>query len=171
MTPKQAAQLVAILKASFPSTNIGAETVKVYAAMMADLDFIDAQRAIREVIAEARFFPTIAEIRERVAENATCLPSAEQAWLEVSRAALRWDGGDSGTWWPEWTTKLIPDALVGIGGLGCVTTSTNPSADRAQFIRIFNNLRRHEVAAVAVGAIGAPAGQRALTAGEEERHS
>ncbi len=105
MTAREAANLVAQLKAAYPNANIGGDTIKVYAAALADLDREAAQAAVAKVIATARFFPTIAEIRETVAEAACGLPDAEVAWLEVMDALRRFSDTDRDTWWPECRTR------------------------------------------------------------------
>jgi hypothetical protein len=158
MTLDESSRLVAQLAAAFPNAVIQRETAQVYSAALADLDPDAAQRAIVRIIATSRFFPSIAEIRSLVAEEACGLPDAEQAWLEVAAAVRAFDDSDRETWWPEWSAPIIGEALLGVGSLWSLSISSNPSADRAQFARIYNSLRRRQVETVALGELCAPSG-------------
>lgn len=130
---------VASLRAAFPNANLPAETVAIYAAALKDLDPADVQEAVVGLIKSSRFFPTVAEIREKVAERRLSLPGPVAAWEEaVARSEGRWEADK---------TPLVTDALNAIGGIWAVKTSENPVATRAQFLKFFNELRDAQVGA------------------------
>ena len=64
MTKPEAIKLIAVLRAAYPNQDITEETVELYAAMLADLDFSIAQESLQRHIATSRFFPTVAELRD-----------------------------------------------------------------------------------------------------------
>ncbi len=68
------------LIAAFPNAQIGAETIRVYSRKLSDIPTEHLAEAMDQLAGTARFFPTIAEIRE----------VAEAAWTrtnELQRAS------------------------------------------------------------------------------------
>ena len=74
MRPSEALRVVDKLKAAYPRQVIGADTLQVYAEALADLDADLLRRIAQEHILSERWFPTIAELRERAAEIVCDLP-------------------------------------------------------------------------------------------------
>jgi hypothetical protein len=165
MTGKQVAALVAVLKAAYPRMVIDADTLRVYGLALQDLDHEQAQAAILSIIATEKFFPSIAEIRAAVAERVCGLPTAERAWGEVEEAIRGYDPSNSDTWWPEWTAPIVQTAILACGGLGRLERSSNPSADRAHFFRIYNDLRTVETRRCTVAGLLDKGNRPALMAG------
>lgn len=130
---------VASLRAAYPNQNLPVETVAVYAAALEDLEPADVRDATAALIKASRFFPTVAEIRERVAETRLSLPGPTAAWLEATGRA---DGTFEGVRHP-----LVTEALNGIGGVWAVKTTENPVATRSQFLKFFNELRDARIGA------------------------
>lgn len=137
MRESEAMKLVGKLAAAYPHAKLGegvamSETLQVYAEMLADLDFADAERAVVEIIAESRFFPTIAEIRERVASERVALPPAELAWADVL-AAVRKVG--------VYRTPVFdnPCTAIAVSNVGwrAICNSETPGVERAHFIRAY----------------------------------
>lgn len=128
---------VASLRAAFPNANLPVETVEIYKAALADLDADDVQAAVGALIRSSRYFPTVAEIREKVAERSLGLPGPVGAWEEaVARAENRWER-------PR--TPLVTEALNAIGGIWAVKTSDNVIATRAQFLKFYDELRAGQI--------------------------
>lgn len=107
----------------------------MYAEALADLDPQAVDAAVASVIKSSRFFPTIAEIRERVGERTLGLPTPAEAWMLAC--------GDMT--WPE-PCPLVRKAKQAVGGEWAFRTSENPTALRAQFLRIYEDLRDRQVA-------------------------
>ena len=167
MKASESVALLAALKAAYPRQTIPDATVKVYARMLEDVGHEEAQCAVRTWVARSPYFPTIAELRNAVAEDACALASPEAAWGEVTEALLRFDPNDSDTWWPEWSSPEVGRAVRSMGGLNCLHDSRSVSTDRAHFFRIFAELRRATVDAANVGALalGSGSSRRELPSG------
>ena len=125
----------------------------------------------------SRWRPTIAEVRERVAEMTLNLPIASDAWHEVEGKAREYDDYDEAKKWPSWSHPLIKQTVRDLGGLRAIYYSNNPSTDRAHFLRLYKEQRE---AAVRIVQDGLPAAQvvpidpgqtRALPTGTTDQES
>lgn len=137
MTPSECAKLVGLLMAAFPHSKATPETSEVYEAMMADLDFVVAQKAVHNLLATARFLPTIAEIRGAVvdAQTGPVVP-ALVAWGAVSKlAATR--GADRR---PRDLDALTAACVDALGGWRYLCRSEN-FADQKNFCQLYGELR------------------------------
>lgn len=141
MNQSEALKLVAVLKAAYPRQPTDAATSEVYAGFLVDLDYEAANAAIRQLITIRRFFPTIAEIREEVAEEAAGLPSPTEALVMVLERNQLSDA--------ELAAKPLPPAVKKayriVGGSWAFRTSENPVALRAQFRDAYQSIRDEEV--------------------------
>lgn len=135
MTPSAALKLVAKLKAAFPRANVGPDTLQVYAESLLDIDQGVAEDATLGLIATSRFFPTIAEIRERVAVSQTQLDDAGTAWRNVLRVVSRW-GRYNQTAAMGALDPLTAHAAQSVGWIA-ICNSTGP-AERAHFLRVYD---------------------------------
>jgi len=138
------ARRVGLLAASFPSAVVPAATLKVYARMLADIPLAVLDVVIEQCLAECKFFPTIAELRERVLAHATpagAHPDAAEAWGLVLAEIKR--EGHMGT--PRFADEVVARA-VRIMDWWQLCVSENPVADRAHFMRIYEQLRERELA-------------------------
>jgi Loader and inhibitor of phage G40P len=198
MTRGEAMQLVAILKAAFPRQPIEPETVKTYAAFLADLEVETATEAMKRLVASSRFFPTIAEIREEIAEQACGLPSELEAWELVARVsfdrterrqcedcagsgysdlaaetvcAVCNGQGDTPGWYMEKPTlpAEVARALDAVGGRYAVQTCSRQEVIRAQFRDAYRQIRAAAIRDRQT-AVALPAGdgQRELPTGDRE---
>lgn len=144
MTQAEAAKLVAVLMASFPSNKATTTTSQVYERMLSDLDYPAANAAVERLIATARFMPTIGEIRE----TALALAVGEQkpggeAWGSVIKAIARW--GYMRTPGVEFTfDDATTRRCVEIMGWGKLCSSENEVADRARFTELYDRLAVQE---------------------------
>lgn len=89
MTLKEAIKLVAWATANFPAMQERdmRPTAELWYRMLADIPYEVAEKALMSVLAKAKYFPTVAEIREAAADIINPqLPSAMDAWGEVARA-------------------------------------------------------------------------------------
>jgi hypothetical protein len=83
MKKSEAFAVVAILAASFPRAEIGEPTIEAYAVGLTDLGIEETTAAVRTLQQTSRFFPTIAEIRETVAELRLGAPPPMHAWEQA----------------------------------------------------------------------------------------
>lgn len=90
MTRDEVKQLLGWALANYPSIqerNLR-PTAELWHRMLSDIPYEIAEKALMSVLAKAKYFPTVAEIREAAAEIINPqLPSAMDAWGEVMRAA------------------------------------------------------------------------------------
>ena len=140
----EAKQLIARAIVIYPHMKTGAleETAKVWSEMLSDIDYADAMMALKKHVANSDFPPTIASIRKNAKEIYQLydgIPTAEEAWTEVMRTLNRYKR-------PQYTNPLI-DKAVDFMGYANLCDSENAMADRAQFIKAYNNLkeRRNEL--------------------------
>ena len=68
------------LSAAYPRQELSKETVKLYAAMLSDLDPVQLMSAVRDLIQRSKWFPTVAEIRNTVDELYHPRVSGIEAW-------------------------------------------------------------------------------------------
>ena len=150
MTPAESIRLVRGLMAAYPQREIRPETVEEYARMLADLDYGAACEAVAHLKATVKWFPTIAEIRQRATENASGLATAEEAWLELKRAFGT--VGHIGT--PAWSSETMARAVEAMGGWRMLCASEEPEGVlRAHFLRVFDAFRSRVVTEANTGAL------------------
>jgi hypothetical protein len=154
MKASEAQKLVAVLKAAYPRQPIPPETTRLYAAQLVDLPADAVQQAVRDLIASSPYFPTLADIRKRVAELQLGAPSAWQAWEEVEQqcqAASRHEGGIWEPYRPRWSHPLVERAVKLMGGFWQLYDSQRLSIERAQFLRLYEQARSEAVQTAAQG--------------------
>ena len=139
MDKNQALQILAILTAAFPSTQIKKATAEIYIEFLIVMDFNLTRAAAHRLITTAKFFPTIAEITEAVEKFNPQLPGADQAWLEVMEQIRK--TGYFGI--PQFMTPCIMDAVKTIGWTN-LCTSEQIGVERAHFMKIYDAIKgRH----------------------------
>lgn len=130
---------VAALRAAYPRADFPEDTIRLYAAMLSDLDPMSLLAATNRLIRKSTFLPSIAEIRREVAEEALALPSPEAAWEILLTGSLR-----------EAPPELQAAARA-CGGRYAVMQSENPAVIRSQFTRDYT-ARREQALLVEAGA-------------------
>ena len=89
MTPQEINQLLKITTANYPNMQERdlKPTAELWLLMLTDIPFEVAKKAVIKVLSTAKFFPTIAEIREAaVMITQPYIPSAPEAWGQVIKA-------------------------------------------------------------------------------------
>ena len=130
MTVAQAQKLVAQLLAAYPDVQPREETFATFVRFLVDLDKQAAEEAIEELIAASTTMPTIAAIRRRVIEEELELPSAAEAWVAINEHN-RTDG----------LHEVAKEARELLGGSWAIRTSDKPSITRAQYLKVYEELR------------------------------
>jgi len=128
---------VAVLAAAHPRQPIQEETVKAYVAALSDIDPERLADAVEFCVLTMRSFPTISDIRRRVAEDELGLPTPEQAIAEVSKAIA---GG----------TMIVPTPLVlvaaqAVGVDSQIQNENSAGVWRAQFLKTYSGLREVQI--------------------------
>lgn len=139
MTTQQVYKLLAILSAAYPSYQLQEESLRIYAAMLRDLEYDAAQQAAVRHIATSKFFPTIAEFREAAQKVCSPLPEPEEAWEEVMRQVR--EIGSYGR--PEFSHEIINRAVATVGWMN-ICLSEAPGVERGHFLRVYETFLRRE---------------------------
>jgi hypothetical protein len=128
------AKTLSPLVAAYPNHPFKSETAALYDRMLQDIPDDVLKASVIEHIAESTYFPSVADLRSRAAEIKEDLPSGEDEWIGVGNYLRRNGAGRP----HNEITSVVVESLGGYPGLA---DSDNPSADRAQFIRLYNSLR------------------------------
>ena len=132
----EAASLMAILAAAFPSAKISKETVSVYVSNLEDITYEDGRRAVDNLIRLNDFFPSIAALRREVLNSSGLLcPPREAAWLEVE-VGLRRHGRLARV---EWSHDSIETAVKTMGWTN-MCLSENIDVVRGQFFKVYDSI-------------------------------
>lgn len=143
MTKAEAVRLVGVAVAAFPSMQERdmCPTAELWTEMLCDLPFDVAKAALQKVLTLAKFFPTVAEIREAAASlQPGGAPEPEAAWGEVLQQIAK--VGYIGT--PRWSHPAVGQAAdILYGGWSELCRHLNEDsmvADRAHFLRMYGNV-------------------------------
>lgn len=155
-----AAAAIAVLRDAYPRADFPDRSIALYGRMLGDLDDAALTRAVARLIRRKTFLPSIAEIREEVAEEALALPTPEEAWDLVRNAPL----GARKSWPPE-----VDAAAEAVGGRWGIQTTERPETLRAQFRRDYEARRKRAVEVFTGSAATLPPAVDALTLGPTMR--
>lgn len=125
------------LVAAYPNSQATVETIAVYDRLLSDIPPDDLQTVVDQSIAECKFLPTVAELRERFHALTRTLgqPSASEAWGDVM-AQIR-AVGYIGT--PYFANDVTAQVVRHLGWRD-LCASENAVADRAHFMRMYDQL-------------------------------
>lgn len=135
MTKTEIRNLIALTTANFPGMQEKdmRPTAVLWEKMLADIPYKSAEKAIVKIIATAKYFPTVAEIRETVDKfNPNSLPEPDEAWAEVMQQIS--SAGCYGK--PRWSHQAVQDAVRAIGWNN-ICLSTNIGVERKHFMDIY----------------------------------
>lgn len=130
MTVSEAQKLVGVLCAAYPEVELREETVPTYVRFLVDLDRAAVEEAIEDLIATSVRMPTVAGIRRQVINEELKLPTAAEAWISISDTKKG-----------EELHDLAKEARELLGGSWAIRTSDQPSITRAQYLKIYDELR------------------------------
>lgn len=144
-TNEEIDRVIEMLSIAYPSQNLRAdkdalkETVRLYRLTLRDIDGDLLRAATLQHITNAKWFPTVAELRE-AALNLTHFDesSAEEAWIEVKRAirAVGYYGI------PQFSDTRIKEAVSAFGWRElCGYDIEQEGVIRVHFMRIYNALQ------------------------------
>lgn len=136
----EAIKIIGVLAASFPSAKISSETISAYAQQLDDLPIALLDLAARQCAADCKFFPTMAELRERAA--AITMPArgtAADAWGDVMVAMKR-----VGYYGQPMFDNPITAKVVFNMDWQALCSSENVIADRAHFMKMYDAMVERE---------------------------
>ncbi len=111
-----------MLRDAYPSKDFPDRSVRLYAQMLADLDDRLIVEAVQRIVNRTKFLPTIAEIREEVAEAVLALPFPHEAWDLVNDERM-----------VNRLPAVVMASLKAIGGRWGLRNSDAPQFLRSQF--------------------------------------
>lgn len=130
---------IAVLKqlfAAFPNTAASEGTVAMYLRLLRDIPAPQLQTVVDQCVAEMKFLPTVAEVREKylaLTERAGELAAAE-AWGMVKAEIRR-----VGSWGlPEFDDPQVATVVKQMGWLELCASDSPEGVDRAQFMRMYD---------------------------------
>lgn len=141
---ESSAKLLTLARKSFPSSKTDAETITLYLAALDDLTYAQIKAGVLKCMNTAKFFPTIAEIREAAESmvehaNHTGKPDAGEAWGEVMRFIMKSSPYDQHPF--PWSCEEVHEAVRRMGTLTLFeTTNESLPATRGQFMKIYDKL-------------------------------
>lgn len=151
MPPPNRRDLLVELWRAYPRQTITEDTFRVYQDALTDVPPETLAPALNAIKRESKWFPTIAEIRERVAELALELPS-EPAALAQIEARMTWARESEETRGdPPPVHPLVEEALARVGGWHSFRNAEDATVIRGQFGRLFRELRADAVRTAQVG--------------------
>lgn len=140
MDRKEFAQTCEIIKAFFPKfqENIDSKQKKtIWYEMFEDLEFDVTSTALKKVLAESKYMPTVAEIRQAVAniKNPKNEMTGSEAWGQIRKAIQRF-----GSWNVQDAYQSMDPEVRKLAkrfGFKDLCVSENIMADRAHFIKLW----------------------------------
>ncbi|TEB15158.1 Loader and inhibitor of phage G40P [Pelotomaculum sp. FP] len=143
---ERAKKLVAIALANFPhlqDKDMG-PTVVLWMKILSDIPYDVVQAALAKVLATAKFWPTVAEIREAAAAiSSPFILSPAEAWGQVIKAVQEYGYYRSGEGLAT-LDKTVQKAVQAFGGFREICMSENIDVVRAQFMRMYGQFANRE---------------------------
>lgn len=146
MTKDEIGTLIALTAANFPNTQERdlRPTLNLWKEMLSDMPFDVAKAAVIKVLSTARFWPTVAEIREAATHlTQPHIMSSAEAWGLFERSNDRY-----GYYRPEegmnMLNPLIRQTVRSMGGYRELCSSENVGVTRGQFMKIYEQLAARE---------------------------
>jgi hypothetical protein len=124
---REARELLDRLLAAYPLVSPPQASQETYLRFLRDLDVEVTAKVVDELIATSTTYPTIAHIRRRFFEISLEIPTPIGAWMSVVEGGQIHD-----------LTRTVREFFGGDWG---IKTSENPSITRAQFLRLYEELR------------------------------
>jgi hypothetical protein len=142
MNEQETMEVVRLLGSAFPSWNVSADTIEVYAIAFNDVPYDVVRKACTQWILTEEFPPTVAGIRKQCSSLMGLSPMLSlDAWGEVigqvekvgHRGPTRFSDDDT-----IGLTRKVVEAI----GWGNICFSTNIETVRAQFLRLYDEGRK-----------------------------
>jgi hypothetical protein len=140
----QISEMVGALATMYPREEVTVKNCKAYAASLCDIPVPILVIALDQCGADCKFFPSVAEIREkvRVLTAPKDVLTAGEAWGVAVKRMKRYGI------YPPYPPRPIPliehpfieETVAAIGGWYDLATSENQVADRAHFMKIYDQL-------------------------------
>lgn len=134
-TRDEVIKIMGVMVHAYPSFELKQETIKIYTQMLSDIPAEILEASARQIMAEMKFFPSVAEWRDMAHKltRDTSEPNAFEAWQEVIQKIR--DVGQYRK--PEFSHPLIQKSVDCLGWMHlCMSESIE--YDRSQFYKIYD---------------------------------
>lgn len=140
--PRTIMEVLTVLAAAYPRFQLPAATVRIYEQTLSDIPLQTLRAATLDLIAESKFFPTVAELRKRafalIAEQ-DGTADAYSAWALTLRFLRQGRGNPIIGRSKDWDIPpLIEQTVRQVGGWAYLAQADNVAADRARFIDAYD---------------------------------
>lgn len=142
MTMKTLARAMALMQDAYPRADLPDRTIQTYAAKLQDLDPAEVYDAMQQIVRTSKWPPSLADIREAVAERTLNLPTVEEAWEIAESGSLKN------------APEPVRRAAEYVGGRWNILHSDNPTATRAQFREAYEGYRATAIRDFQAGSVG-----------------
>ncbi|MCH8093252.1 MAG: hypothetical protein IH953_01535 [Chloroflexi bacterium] len=135
-------EILAVLAAAYPRFELPVATIQIYEQSLADIPVDALHAATLDMVAESKFFPSVAEIRKSafslMAEEE---PDAYSAWATTLDYVRQGRGHPIKGKSREWDIPAVIEQTVRqIGGWSHLAMAENVAADRARFIDAYDRM-------------------------------
>jgi len=126
------------LFSAYPNSQATVETIAVYDRLLSDIPPGDLQTVVDQSIAECKFLPTVAELRDRWHNLTRGIGqlTATDAWGQVKAEIRRI--GSWGT--PTFDDPIVARVVRNMGWIELCMSEAPEGVDRAQFTKMYNEL-------------------------------
>lgn len=166
MNEKEISNLLGWTIANFPNMQDKEmePTAELWKKMLSDIPYGLAEQALVKVLSAAKFFPTVADIREAAAEISNALPmTAAEAWGQVVDAMGKY-GSYRAVEGVESLSPPVRAMVKRFGGFSEICRCDEIGVIRGQFIKLWDTQAKREKELSAL-----PAQVRQLITGVAER--
>jgi hypothetical protein len=145
MKKTEVVKLLVVINAAFPNMQVTEAMVDLWHELLGDIDFNLAKAAVKKILLESPYPPTIADIRKQAAE--IIMPKenkidAAEAWGEVERAIRLY-----GSYMEEEAISSMSPAVARVVkyiGWREICLSEEPGVVRGQFLKMYQQLQERE---------------------------
>ena len=139
--PRTILKVLTVLAAAYPRFQLPSETVRIYEQTLSDIPLETLRAATLDLIAESKFFPTVAELRKRafalIAEQ-DGTADAYSAWALTLRFVRQGRGNPIIGRSKDWDIPpLIEQTVRQVGGWAYLAQAENITVDRARFLEAY----------------------------------
>lgn len=154
---KEVSKVLGVLTLAYPKTELKPGMAEVYSSLLSEIPVNILEAAAKQIMVENTFFPSIAELRNKSLElmyGTKDYPLPGEAYLNAIKAhepykTLSDDQDEQGNWLThyvefEWLHPIVLKAAELMGWPNKFPTD-NPTADRAQFYKVYESIINREV--------------------------
>ncbi len=145
MVKSEVAKLLAVIAAAYSRFQVDELKQNVWFEMLGDVDYKIAQMAVKKLMLESPFPPTIADIRKQIAEITTPEKykiSAADAWGEIEQAISKYGYYQQSEALDSMSS--ITRKTVDLIGFRQICLCEEPGVVRGQFLRMFEQVANKE---------------------------